>query len=250
MSGIRLPNVGEAERPLLRNAVQQRLAALAPLSASELDAAGEALRGPVREIPPRTELHPEGSCTPPVALLGGWACRIRVLTDGRRQIISFLLPGDIIGRPRPCLPAPCAVLALTRVQVVDATGLFAAGEDPAHAALGRALTAAGMLDEILLRDQIVRLGRQTAYERLASLLLELQERLSIAGLAQGQRFGLPLTQEVMSDALGLSVVHVNRTVQQMRREGLIELGGGQVLLRQIGALRELADWQGLPSLIH
>ena len=83
-------------------------------------------------------------------------------------------------------------------------------------------------------DQITRLGRRTAYERFGNLLLELYHRLHVVGLARDGRFALPLTQEMLADALGLSVVHVNRTVQQMRRDGLLELRAGTVVIPAAG----------------
>ncbi|WP_159996935.1 Crp/Fnr family transcriptional regulator [Roseomonas sp. 18066] len=244
--GVEAASPGAEAQPLLR-----RLGRLATLSPAEQAMIAELGRGPLRELPARAEIHPEGVCPPPAALLSGWACRIRMLADGRRQIVAFLLPGDLIGRPPPCLPAPCAALALTRVLLADAQPLFAAGfvhHPPVQTGLGRALRAAELQEEILLRDQVVRLGRQTAYERLASLLLELRQRLEMAGLAQPGRFALPLTQEVLADALGLSVVHINRTVQQMRRDRLIELRGGQVIILQPEALQSVADWQDIPGL--
>jgi hypothetical protein len=90
------------------------------------------------------------------------------------------------------------------------------------------------------------LGRQTAYERVAHFLLEVQRRLEIAGLGDGQRFPLPLTQEIMGDALGLSIVHVNRTLQQLRRERLIELRSGVTILLQRDLLASIANFQPAP----
>jgi CRP-like cAMP-binding protein len=244
--GDGLPAATEVQ-PLLR-----RLGRLAALSPAELALVAELGRGPVREMAARGEVHAEGDSPAPMALLSGWACRLRMLSDGRRQIVTFLVPGDLIGRPPPCLPAPCATLALTRVTLVETMPLFAAAaggrEAPPLPGLARALRAAELQEEVLLRDQVVRLGRQTAYERLASLLLELRFRLDMAGLALPNRFALPLTQEVLADALGLSVVHINRTVQQMRRDRLIELRGGQVILLQPSALQSVADWQDIPGL--
>ena len=97
-------------------------------------------------------------------------------------------------------------------------------------------------DEINLRDQIVRLGRQTAYERLVHLVLEFHHRLEAIGMVDGDSFSLPLTQEILADALGLSVVHINRTLQQVRRDRLLDMRGGQVTLRQPDLMRAMSDW--------
>jgi CRP-like cAMP-binding protein len=107
------------------------------------------------------------------------------------------------------------------------------------------MVAAEILEDALLLDHAVRLGRLTAFERVAHFLLELQQRLEIAGLGDRQRFPLPLTQEILADALGLSIVHVNRTLQQLRRTGLIELRSGVAILVQPDALAKLCDYRGL-----
>ncbi len=101
----------------------------------------------------------------------------------------------------------------------------------------------GTLDEASLLDHIVRLGRQTAYERMAHLLLELRWRLAEVGLGDERKFPLPLTQEVLADALGLSIVHVNRTLQQLRREGLLEMRAGFVELLKPDVLIATSDFR-------
>lgn len=176
----------------------------------------------------------------PRFILSGWACRQRTLSDGRRQIFSFLLPGDsvsIIGRKHPEV---CAVVALTPVETGDAQLLVEAADSGRAPGLARALAALEPQEHTLLLDHMVRLGRQTAYERVAHLLLEFQGRLKVVGLGDDQRFPLPLTQELMGDALGLSIVHVNRTLQQLRRDRLLELRSGVAILPQPERLAEIA----------
>jgi CRP-like cAMP-binding protein len=190
---------------------------------------------------------PQDDLSRPRFLVAGWACRQRVLPDGRRQIFSLLSPGDSIGlafSPRPL--ATVDVCALTRVTLVSADALLV---DPVDEAIPHQPIFAGVinralgLDEALLLDQVVRLGRHTAYERMAHLLLELRWRLSLIGQADMHRFIMPLTQEILADVLGLSIVHVNRTLQQLRRERLIELAGSQVTLLEPGALTDIADYR-------
>jgi CRP-like cAMP-binding protein len=178
----------------------------------------------------------------PQFILSGWAARQRILPDGRRQIFSFLLPGDAIGLSRPG-PELAAVVALTALETVDAEPVLDAVEAGRTPGLARALAAIEPIEQKLLLDHMVRLGRQTAYERVAHFLLELQRRLDIAGLGDSQRFPLPLTQEIMADALGLSIVHVNRTLQQLRRERLIELRAGVAILLQRELLADIADYR-------
>ncbi|MDB5461067.1 MAG: transcriptional regulator, Crp/Fnr family [Caulobacteraceae bacterium] len=178
-------------------------------------------------------------------LISGWAARVRWLADGRRQILGFLLPGDGIGlclRPHPL--ALATTVALTPLVTIDAEPVMRAVGGPAPPEdLAAAMQIASSMDEAALLNQVVRLGRQTAYERMCHLLLELYDRLSDVGLAEDQTFPMPLTQELVSDALGLSVVHVNRILQQLRREGLLDLRTGRASLLDIEQLRDIADYE-------
>ena len=222
-----------------------RLQSFSVLGPEETAALRTLVVRPWNDVPARTDIHPEGAYPPPTAILSGWACRQRLLPDGRRQIVSFLLPGDIVGVMAPCLPASCAAVALTRVRTVDVTPLYrtVAFASVSQPGLAQALRVQELLNDALLRDQITRLGRQTAYERFGNLILELYQRLLTVGLARDGQFAFPLTQEMLADALGLSVVHVNRTVQQMRRDGLLELRAGTVIIPELEALRSVADWE-------
>ena len=235
-------------RRLVRPAepVLRRLSRLALLSESEISI--------VSHLPDRTdrygaghELIREGEPVGrPQYLVSGWACRQRVLPDGRRQIFGFILPGDGIGFCGPhAPPALTSVVAITNVETVDATTIRDAARSGDHPNLTRALATAASLDEARLLDHAVRLGRQTAYERLAHLLLELHQRLSSIDMAVGWRFPLPLTQETLADALGLSIVHVNRTLQQLRRERLIEVRSGAATILAPELLAACSDFKPL-----
>lgn len=178
----------------------------------------------------------EGAPQRPILILTGWACRQRGLSDGRRQIIELLIPGDLIAFSVAPEPRTTSVVALTRLETADAASVKAAALNPeAHPALAQALAANAEQIHARLLDQVVRLGRQTAYERVAHLLIEIAGRLSAAGIGDGRVFPFPPTQQVLADLLGLSIVHINRTLQQLRREKLIELrGGGLVVLDRYG----------------
>jgi CRP-like cAMP-binding protein len=196
-----------------------------------------------------TELSNDGGrLSTPRIIVDGWAGRIRILPDGRRQIFTFLLPGDGMGictRPNP--RALSITMALTPLLTVDATALHEAllRRDPRCTGLQEAFAVNGGLDEVMLLDHVVRLGRQTAYERMAHLILDLRERLAMVGLVEDDTFVLPLTQELLADALGLSVVHVNRTLQQMRRDDLIETKHGRLKLLDPDALAVISDFRHL-----
>ena len=194
---------------------------------------------------PGDELIAEGQTQRrPRFVVAGWAARQRMLPDGRRQIFSMILPGDSLGvAARSAPPAPWTVVALTALETVDAEPALEAAIDGRAPGVARAISAAALDEERLLLDHMVRLGQQTAYERVAHFLLELQRRLQVAGLGDSQRFPLPLTQEILADALGLSIVHVNRTLQQLRRERLIELRSGVAILLQPQALSDIANYE-------
>lgn len=180
----------------------------------------------------------------PHYLVSGWACRFRHLSDGRRQIFDFVLPGEGIG---VCLrPAPLAntsTTALTPVRLVDAAPLLRAEALDSCKELVCALQTHADADERRMLDQVVRLGRLSALERLAHLILDLHQRLVVVGQADGDRFSLPLTQETLADALGLSVVHVNRTIQELRRQNLVQLERGVVRLPDRDGLARLAGYE-------
>lgn len=178
-------------------------------------------------------------------IISGWACRQRSLPDGRRQIFGFLIPGDTVGVCTETRPLDeVSTVAVTRVECMDALLLreILSVHDPRHARLGSALAATRRHEEACLLDHIVRLGRQSALERSAHLFLELRERCAAAGLADGARFPMPLTQEVLSDALGLSIVHLNRTLQQMKRDGLIEHRSGWMTILDTARMKTISDF--------
>ena len=191
------------------------------------------------------ELIAEGdTARRPRFILSGWAMAQRLLPDGRRQIFRFALPGDGLGvYPPAARPTLHAVVAATPVETVDAEPVLSLLRKEQAPGLLRAFAAGARLDDSRILDHMVRLARQTAYERVAHLLLELYERLAAVGLGGPQRFPLPLTQEMLSDALGLSIVHIKRTLQQMRREGLVEWRAGMATLLKRDLMVEIADYR-------
>jgi len=217
---IRAATIIDDRQPAL-----QRLAALAPLDAEVIDTI-VAASGQAQTIRARRELVSEGrEIAEPVLLLRGWAARVRLLPDGRRQFLSFLLPGDVVGhcaQPRPV--AVATIVALTDVLVC------AAPPAAPGSVLDTVYAVSDALDHAYVLAQVTRLGRLNAQERIGDLLLELHERLTLNGMARGTSFDLPLTQETLADALGLTSVHVNRMVQQARRENDLQWKGGRVTL--------------------
>ena len=196
---------------------------------------------------PGAELIAEGeTLTTPRLMLEGWATRQRVLRDGRRQICGFVLPGEVFGLcTRPHGLALYGTVALTPVTMARMPMLAEAMHSSSGSAAGTMAWDMVTREEMHLINQVVRLGRQAAHERLIHLLLEFHDRLSRAGLVEKDSFQMPFTQEVLADALGLSVVHTNRMLQQLRRENLIVTGGGHVSLQDMNRLTKIADYTSI-----
>ena len=203
-----------------------------------------------RYHPPYRDLSkPDALPILPRMVVAGWACQYCTLADGQRQIITFKLPGDLLWpRLRVRLPLPCAVTALTELETVSAQPFADAADaaHPIHAGLGHATRVMAELHDVLVYNHVVRLGRQTARARFIHLMLELHERLARVGLAEPGGFAMPLTQDVLADVLGFSTVHVNRTVQQLRHDGLLDVRNGTVHLLQPERLQVLASWTPTP----
>lgn len=178
------------------------------------------------------------------AVVSGWLLRTRLLRDGRRLVLGFILPGDTINLSWHVGSAiPGDVECLTDVTLADVEPLRrhitnVSHDDP----IWLTMRANFALDEAIAFASIARLARQSAYERLALLILELRDRLALVGLADETSFHLPVTQQVLSDALGLSVVHVNRTLMQLKRDGLVERDQRMIHIRDPEALVALVDY--------
>ncbi|HTQ14541.1 MAG TPA: Crp/Fnr family transcriptional regulator [Rhizomicrobium sp.] len=226
--------------------VVRRLSRFAALNESER-ALLRSITVVTRDVGPGQSLVAEGDrLDTPWLLLAGWACRMRGFPDGRRQIFEFILPGEMYGLClRPLAVSLSTIVTLTAATISDAMPLreVLLGRPQAYPNLAAALHCTAALDEAHLLNQLIRIGRQSAFERLAHLILELRERLSMVGLAGADTIPLPLTQEMLADALGLSIVHLNRTLQQLRRENLIAFKSGVLRLIQPDRLIEIADFR-------
>lgn len=204
----------------------------------------------IRSVPARVDIVPEGA--PPRALvlvLEGWACSYRSIENGKRQIIAFLLPGDL-PEPFGILPgfSEYAIAALTPVRFArvssEAVQAAAKSSPPIETALWWDLLVSGTIE----REHIVSLGRRSASERLGHLLCELHLRLDMVELAEGEECDMPLTQAELADALGLSHVHVNRSLQDLRARGLPTLTGRRPILHDLEALQAASLFD--PDYLH
>jgi CRP-like cAMP-binding protein len=174
-------------------------------------------------------------------VLTGWASRQRVLRDGRRLILDFAVPGDGFGRDGGGDALGEKIVAVSPVETVDAGSLLAlADELGPRSALAQALEAMRREDHARIMDHMVRLGRLTAVEKLAHFFLEMERRTAWPDAARGRGFRFPLTQQLIGDALGLSVVHVSRVLSQLRAEKLIAIREGLAWVLEPEKLAALA----------
>ena len=173
-------------------------------------------------------------------VLSGWGCEMRVLRDGRRQIFSILLPGDRVYLRAGHNMASVALVALTRMEIAETT--IPTGE-PGLSPSTPELVQTLRLQAERQFDHMVRLGSLNTSERIIHLLLELHTRLSAIGLVKLNTFRIPLTQELIASVLGTSVVHINRTLQQLRKQGLITLKSGSVTLHDVERLSLMCGYR-------
>jgi CRP-like cAMP-binding protein len=164
-------------------------------------------------VAPRTEIVSQDSGDQSYfVLLRGWAACSKLLPDGRRQIINFAVPGDFLDLIR---------------------------ENPRF---GAAVLWALSFEQAIVVEHLVNIGRRSALERTAHLLLELEARLGFVDLAPNGKFELPATQEDLGDALGLTTVHVNRVLRQLRAQGLVATQQRRIEILDRDGLQEVAQF--------
>lgn len=191
----------------------------------------------------------EGQATTRIyVLLTGWAFRYKTLEDGRRQILNFLLPGDLMGLQGELLAnLPHGVEALTAVNLcafaTDAVPRFFRD----HPGIALDITFLAAHEERLVDDAVLSVGRRTAMERVAALLVNLFKRAASAGMLQGDSVPFPLTQLHLADALGLSVVHTNRVLQRLRKGGFIRLQGQRLGIGDLRAMQRVGRYWEQPA---
>ena len=182
-------------------------------------------------------------------LLEGWGYRYKMLPDGGRHILAYLIPGDlcdihifILKRMDHTLGllSPATVAVISRETILEVMNK--------HPRIERALWWATLVDEAVLREWLVNIGTRDAYTRLAHLFCELWLRMRAVGLADEGSFSLPLTQEELGDTMGLTAVHVNRTLQKMRAKGMISLEKKKLTIHDPRRLALEAEFS--PNYLH
>jgi CRP-like cAMP-binding protein len=225
------------------NVLARKLRTLEVLPAEDLDYLDKVVVGG-RRVRARGPIIREGQRPDDVHLVvEGLACRYKLLKNGRRQLVAYLVPGDfcdlhvfVLDRMDHSIAAvsECEIAYIPRQTILEML------ERPA---LARALWRAQLVDEAVLREWLLNLGQRSAGDRLAHLIYELFMRLGAVGLTDGYSYRLPVTQEELGDTMGLSTVHTNRALQSLRREGLIRFERGLMTIVDPAGLRKRADFR-------
>lgn len=176
-------------------------------------------------------------------LASGWACSYKILPDGTRQIVDFQIPGDFLGlrsvlfRTSDHNVEPVTPVMASEVKEQELITAFS--QTPR---LATAVLWAASRDEAMTVEHLVGLGRRNAAERMAHYLLELAARLRLVGMGDKTGYACPLSQYLLADALGLSAVHVNRVLRDLREEGMLTFQKGKVVFDNYDALVDFAGF--------
>ncbi len=189
--------------------------------------------------------RPTRSC----ALLEGFAATYKVTAEGKRQITAFHIPGDIPDLQSlhlEVLDNSLSTLTPCRVGFIQHEALHDVCER--HPRIARALWRETLIDAAIFREWTLNVGRREGYSRISHLLCELMTRMKAVGLAQDHTCEIPMTQSEFADATGLSTVHVNRVLQDLRRDGLIVLKGSTLTVPDWDRLRAAGEFD--PTYLH
>lgn len=219
-----------------------RLEAFSKLSQDDRSSVEGLLRKAARSVGARRDLMREGDKPRSTCLmLEGWACRYKTLPDGRRQIVAFLVPGDLCDLNIYLLKEmDHNIGAITAIEVAEIARDDFEALTADHPRIIETLWRETLVAMAIQREWTLSLGQRTAYERIAHLMLEMFLRLERVGLANRDGFDWPLTQVDIADATGLTAVHVNRTLQELRKARLIELHNRRLTIPDMHALKNAA----------
>lgn len=198
-----------------------------------------------RFLGPRVDLICEGDKPDGIFLvMEGMVCRHKVRENGSRQIMAYLLPGDLGDLDVALLDTmDHTISTLSACRVVRIAPDTIAELMQHHPQIARGLRMSTLVDEATLREWLLNVGRRSAVERIAHLFCELLVRLQVVGLTDTGSYALPLTQIELAETTGLSNVHVNRSLQELRRQGLIELKSGRLTILNLPRLRKIAEFK-------
>jgi CRP-like cAMP-binding protein len=228
----------------MKYALIEKLSAYVDLDDGEIPALSRTLTR-TRSIPRGRDIVVQGQPYHALyVLMSGLALRYKILPDGRRQVLNLVVPGDLVGLPA-CLfeGALASVSSLTDVTIapIEFTALFDLFSK--YPRISIALFWTSGREAGIYIERLVTIGRRSAYERLAHLIVELFSRLRAVGLADADSFEMPLTQETIADTLGLSLQYVNRMIRNLREEGLAKIEEHRVTVQDMESLVRLAGFE-------
>jgi CRP-like cAMP-binding protein len=213
-----------------------------PITQAELNSINDIKRDHVL-LPAGAEIIRAGDDCPELyTLYSGWAFRFKTLPDGRRQILNFLLPGDLLGLQAAMFDAALhGIEALTDVQLclLPRRKVWALFDQMPGLAFDVAWL--GSREEGYVDENLTSVGRRSAAERAAALIIMLYKRANALGLVSNGTFAFPLTQQHIADALGLSLVHTNKTLARLRRLGMFTRSNGNMTLTNPRVLERIAQ---------
>jgi CRP-like cAMP-binding protein len=227
---------------MLPNPLEVKLSHFTRLSRADCEMIRAVTSRRLRDCRAHADIIREGDRPEHINLvLSGWACRYKVLRDGRRQIVGIFLPGDLCDLNVFVLRhMDHSISAITDVTLAEISRESFDDLMLGHPRITQALWWESLVTMATQREWAVNLGQRNATERVAHLFCELFIRLQTVGLTQGDTMAMPLTQPELGDATGLSSVHVNRTLQELRASGLILLHERVLTLPDLQGLKQVA----------
>lgn len=227
----------------MSNRFIDKLSGFASLSSREITALSAATAAP-RQYSAKEDLIREGDRPGPVFIvLEGWACRYKILPNGARQILAYLMPGDacdlhvgLLAEMDHSIQAitPALVATIGRVEMDRIMDQYPV--------ISKAMYLGQLIDEGTMRAWITSMGRRASIERAAHLMCELYIRARNVGLTLEPRFALPLSQTLLADSLGMTPVHLNRVIKELRNSGAMTFQRGSLIIEDPARLIQIAGF--------
>jgi CRP-like cAMP-binding protein len=230
----------------MHNPLTARLEQYTSFTPEELKRLDHLVAGKRVTYPAKTDIIPDGAKVTEIHLvMSGFAARSKHLENGDRQIMAFLVPGDLCDVEVFVLEAmDHAITAISDTECVLIPAKVIEGLLTEMSGLTKGLWWSTMSDSAVLRERIIDHGRRSAKERLAHLFYEMLIRNRVVGETTDNSFLFPVTQEDLADATGLTPVHVNRTLQELRQDGFVEFRNKLLTVTNPRGLKKAARFEG------
>ena len=227
----------------MQNRFIDKLQSFSPLNTLEVEALRDATASP-SSYKIRTDLIREGDQPGPLfVMLEGWACRYKILPNGTRQVLAYLMPGDFCDLNAGLLAEmdhSIQVITASTVATIPRGRVESLMDD--YRGIARAMYTSQLIDEGTMRAWITSMGRRTSVERVAHLMCELYIRARNVGLVSKAEFSLPLSQLLLADSLGMTPVHLNRVLKVLRLSGSMSIERGRLQVSNPTVLAKLAGF--------